>query len=179
MLAPFASVSDYETIIGPSTARTESDLNAMSARIRGYCHWMIWPQAEETITLDGTGTHVLTLPTRYLVEIAELTETQRGTGQTAVTIDPADLEWSETGLVWKSDHSKWTRRARGVTAKITHGYAEVPADIQKLTLDLAVRASTNPMSLRRNQIGMVAQDYATGLYEDELAFLDSTYRRRA
>ena len=72
-LAPFATTDDYATNIGPITARTQLDLDAASDAIREYCGWNIYPQVTETITVDGSGTSVLLLPTMNLTADGEAT----------------------------------------------------------------------------------------------------------
>src|SRR5664279_1332455 len=186
---PFADSADFQECFGVTTTRTDMDLDAASAAIRGYCRWMIWPATTETLILDGPGTDVLMIPTMNLTAITQLIETPRGPSPTPVTLDITKLEWSAAGMVWRTDSvwgpysafggfgGMWTSRARGISITITHGYDDVPAEIRRLTLDLARRSALNPMALSAQQVGLRSESYAgRGILLDEKAMLD-TYRR--
>jgi hypothetical protein len=181
-IEPFASPSDYETAFGASTARTVMDLDAASSVIRGVCRWHIFPAVTETLVMDGPGTPVLMLPTQQLSALTALSETLRGSGETAMALDvDDDVEWSAAGLIWRHDRRCWTSRARGITATVTHGFAMAPHELVRLTLDVAKRAASNPAGLRRSQVGQRAEDYGSPssvpLLLDEMSVLDP-YRRR-
>lgn len=170
---------------GAAPDSVTSALDAASAAVRGYCRWHVYPEVTETLVVDGFGGGVLLLPTLKLSAITALSETQRGVGQSPVALTPAtDLEWSAAGMVWRQNGSCWTRRARGITITITHGYAEVPAEIASIVLDLAKRSVSNPNRLSAMSVGSRSEQYAGsnssrgpgGLFLDEMSRLDP-YRR--
>jgi hypothetical protein len=139
----------------------------------------------ETLVLDGFGGGVLLLPTLNLTAITALTETQRGVGQSPVTLTPAtDLEWSAAGMVWRQDGRCWTRRARGISITITHGLDAPPAAVTQVVLNLAKRSLANPNRVSMMSVGSRSEQYAGsnssrgpgGLYQDEMAELDP-YKR--
>ncbi len=162
-LDPFASPEDYTTAYGATTARTEDDLNAASQAIRDDCGWHIWPLLEDQeITLDGDGTNLIRLRTLKLVGVSSLTERKRGRGQVAETVDPAELDWSEAGLIWHDSGRCWTPRPRGIVVTIDHGYEELPASIKQLTLTLARRAAYNSSGqiVIQRSVGARSESYA-------------------
>lgn len=183
-LPSFAEAGDYVRAFGAYDDRTQMDLDAASAVIRGYCRWNIYPQATEVLVLDGPGSHLLLLPMKHVTAVTALTETPRGVGAVPVTVDVTTLEWSAAGMVWRGDHRYWTSRARGITVTVTSGFVDPPADLVRLTLDYANRAASNPGGLlTSNQVGQRMQQYRAGaggaaFLQDELAVLDS-YRRFA
>lgn len=101
-------------------SRTELLLAGALAAAREYCGWHVTPSKSEEIAVDGPGTPLLVLPTLRLVEIEEIADD-------GLVIAPAELHWSEIGLVRKLDRRCWTGKYRGVTAKITHGFDNIPA----------------------------------------------------
>lgn len=98
---------------------------ATVAEVRAFCGWHIAPEVEETVTVDGPGSSLLVLPTLHLTDLTGVTND----GSTVT-----DPEWSRTGMV---RHCYWTHKFRGVTATMTHGYEEWPADLLAVMADLA------------------------------------------
>src|SRR5690625_3682743 len=45
---------------------------AATQAIRDYCGWHVAPVEEETLTLDGTGTDTLLLPSRLVVDVTSV-----------------------------------------------------------------------------------------------------------
>jgi hypothetical protein len=181
MLPPFATPNDYATNYGTVAARTDMDLFAASQLIRQFAGWQVWPQTTDTWIVDGPGTDVLMLPTKNLVALTALSETLPGAGQQPVALDVTQLEWSATGMVWRTINldywrNMWTSRARGITVTATHGFPEVPMDIARLTLDLARRAALNPAgALVMTRVGTRLESYGkaqtTGLLKEEQEIL--------
>lgn len=114
-------------------SRTTMLLSGALAAARSYCGWHVIGERTVTLTLDGPGSPLLVLPTLRLTDISALTED----GQ---TIDPLTLEWSQLGLVYKAARARWTRRYRGITATITHGFADAP-DFNNAIVSLVDRLS--------------------------------------
>jgi hypothetical protein len=182
MLPPFATPNDYATTYGATLPRTEIDLFAASGVIRQFCGWQVWPQTSDVWTVDGPGTDVLMLPTKNLVDLTAITERKPGPGQAAISLDVTQLEWSASGMVWRTVNldywrNNWTTRARGIVASCTHGYLEVPMEIVKLTLDLAHRSSLNPAGARvLTRVGSRLENFGkaqtTGLLQEEKEILE-------
>lgn len=131
---------------------------AAEAAVRGYCGWHIAPErADDALAVDGSGAQVQPLPTLHLTGVAGVTEVDAD--GVAQTVDLADVQWSEAGYLWRA--TPWTCRLRGLTATITHGYADVPPEVQAVVLDLAESMKGGLGGATRRQVGAVSVQYAT------------------
>lgn len=145
---------------GPVPHGIDRKLMQASAVIRSECGWHVMPGVEETLTVDGSGTTALLLPTMHLTGVLALTERGYGSYYSGpggeylwTTADLAALEWSADGYLrrwWP-----WTNRLRGVTVTIEHGH-EYLEDVVGLAIDLAARAAASPAGEIRFQRGQVA-----------------------
>ena len=157
--------------LAASLTTTEADrLLQAEAAVRDYCGWHIAPErADVEIVVDGSGARVLQLPTLHLTDVTGIVED-------GVTVDLADVQWTEAGYLWRA--SGWTRNLRGVTATVTHGFAEVPAAVQAVVQAVAQRAVQNPGSLVRKQVGPFADTYSqTGFNQSlPIALLEAEKR---
>lgn len=118
--------------------------------IRGYCGWHIAPAVTETVTVDGSGGTIQSLPTLHLTA---LTITNDGR-------PVADPEWSEVGVV----RGNWTSKFRGVEATMTHGYEECPAEVRAVAARLVAAekmAAAGGGSVRVGQVQVTAAKAAT------------------
>lgn len=102
------------------------------ALIRAYCEWHIAPSREETLTLDGTSTNVLMLPSLHVTAVD--TVTNDGTELDADTYD-----WSEAGMIQRRYGARFSCRFRGVEVALTHGYADWPTELETIIDDLEGR----------------------------------------
>jgi hypothetical protein len=122
-----------------------------SGVVRNYCEWSI---SEETVTarvFDADGSRLLLLPTLHLTDVDEVL-----IDGTEVT----DFSWSEMGALCRQ--GRWPVGFRRVTVTFTHGYAEVPAEIQAIVFGLAQRGATVTPGLRTRTVGAVTYQYADG-----------------
>lgn len=171
-LAPFADADQYAAVIGSAPDRAQWDLDGVSAAIRLRAGWHIWPRVTEDITVNGSGGSTLMLPTMKLWDVLACTEQQRGSTD-LTTVDVTTLEWADDGYLRRD--GCWTRRLRGVTVTIDHGYDDVP-DLASLCLDLAARVSAGPAGIVQMSAGMRAQTYARSLTDEDKFTIDA-YRR--
>lgn len=111
------------------------------AQVRAYCGWIVAPSTTETLVSDGDGSGVLLLPTLHLTDLLSLTVD-------GTVVDPATVEWSTAGVVrWPSScwsYGPSTRKLRGISAEVEHGYAEWPLDLAGVLDRLTTRATTDP-----------------------------------
>lgn len=99
---------------------TQRQLDAALAYARNYCGWHVTPgQTEQSLTVDGPGATVLTLPTLALSALTAVTED-------GVELDVDTIDWSARGMLVKTSGLPWTARFRGITVTITHGFATAP-----------------------------------------------------
>lgn len=142
---------------------TDDDLLMQAEQqVRDYCGWHIAPERTETLTLDGSGTSAMLLPTLRLTDLTAVTED-------GVDVDLDTLEWSAAGIIRR--WCAWTCRFRGVAVSITHGYEEVPADVAGVVRDIATRAKSSG-GLKSQTIGPFSETYETDLLSTERAVLD-------
>lgn len=118
--------------LGAADPDTATVLAAALAAARRYCGWTVSPVATVTVTVDGPGGLVLSLPTRNLIAVTAVSE--NGTA-----LDVADLDVSRiTGTVMKYPAARWTARRGGITVTMQHGFTEAEAaDWRRAVLRLA------------------------------------------
>lgn len=117
--------------LSPLFADTDPDtLEAALAMARRYCGWHIAPARTETLVIDGNGGIEIDLPTLHIIDVTKVTNDQQ-----TLNLD-ADLEWSARGILRRRG-GLWTRRFRGITVELTHGFAQLPADLAAVMAALA------------------------------------------
>lgn len=151
------------TELVPDTPVTPEDyLLTAEALVRSYCGWHIAPERDETLTLDGPGGLTLVLPSLHVVDITSIT-------QDGEELDPP-YDWSASGYVfatgaWSLDISwgcaGWTRTPRGIVVELTHGYAEVPAQVTAAVRSLAGRLTTGSVGLTSLTRGPFSESYGS------------------
>ncbi len=99
-LADPADLADY-----PGAPFTQAVVDSAVAALRGDCGWHIAPQTTETLTVNGSPTQTLILPTLYIVGITAIRDVS---ATTPVTL---------TG---------WRMASR---VDLTHGYTDTPAEL--------------------------------------------------
>ncbi|MGE7432762.1 hypothetical protein [Kitasatospora sp. NPDC001175] len=176
-LPPLAQVADLEAAMQRTIDPMQGALaiRRASARVRRYTRQTITFVSQETIILPG-GDRVLRLPDRPLivdannpltvVELADL-------GGVQITcIEGRDYlrlgDELTRGYPWYAPGRLmgWPRRNLGVWAprvQITnsHGYQDVPDDIEDVVLDLATMNLTNPQGLRQEVIDDYSRTFAS------------------
>jgi hypothetical protein len=152
-LLPSEALTGY--LDNPDDAR----IAAVTDSIRGRCGWHIAPSVTDTITVDGTGTRVVALPSLHVTDVDRVTE--RGAS--------VDVEWNTIGLL-RHPH-RWTSRWRAIEVTFTHGYAEVPADLVKVVAEAALRLP-DPGEAEMTKIGPFELASTIGFLPDELEAID-------
>ncbi|QOP64837.1 head-to-tail adaptor [Microbacterium phage Avocadoman] len=158
-MASFATPAELSAYtkgnISPTDGRSQLILNGASEAIRRYAGWNIAPAEDMTVTLDGGG-KVLYLPSLKVNSLD------------AVTIDGvawvsgADYEWSRrTGNVRRRDGSFFPDSWGGIEVTFNSGYAETPADLKSVVLQVSSIALSSPTGATREQAGQVAMEWAT------------------
>lgn len=148
-----ADVEEYtQGKVSASDPRLEALIAGATAAVRGYCGWHIAPSLTETVTLDGPGGDVLTLPTMHLTDLAAVTEA-------GTVLDVATVEWSELGSVRK-ESGCWTERYRGVVVTMTHGHDAAP-DVAQIIIQAVIPALSSPMAATSERAGTFAVTWAT------------------
>lgn len=165
-MAPLATRDDLEVYLGYALPAERADflLDGATGAVRTHCGWHIAESVTETVTLDGSGATILTLPSLHVTAVNSVTE-----DGDAVTV--ADIEWSAAGFLKRS--TAWTSKLRGVVVNLTHGYATTPPEVRDIVLAAAARTSAMPVPVEREQVGDYSVSYAkVSLLSHELNVLD-------
>ncbi len=137
---------------------------AATQAIRDYCGWHVAPVITATLTLDGTGTDTVLLPSRRVVEIG------------AVKLDGTDLgaeefEWSSDGLL-RRRHGCWPERYRSLEVTLEHGFEDMSA-LADVVASIVARVKIDPTGALANQragtqsVGFAAGASGGGLMQSE------------
>lgn len=132
--------------------RVQPLIDGATRAIRRYCGWHIAGEYTETLTLDGPGGSILSMPTLHVKEIVEMTERE-------TVLDVANLEWSVKGMV-RRRHGCWTDRFRGITVELTHGFEDAP-DVVQIIQQVVANAIVSPLGATREQAGQLSVQWAT------------------
>jgi hypothetical protein len=186
-LPPFATMAQMVVYsrgsIDSSDPTAELMLDAVSNLIRRHCGWHIYPSVEFDLVMDGPGGVTLQLPSKYVTDVASITE--NGT-----LTDPTVYAWSQLGEVQRSQaywnngvwFGWWVTGFRSIEAVFTSGYDEAPPELAVMVMSLTARALSSPAGVTREAAGGVSVQYAlssthTGgglaLMENDLATLDA------
>lgn len=150
-MTPLATTTELETHTGLTfdQARSDMALEQVSAAVRNYLRWHLAPSVTETVVVDGSGADVLKLPTLHLTAVTAVTEDSD-------TVELDDVEWTTAGYLKRS--SAWTRKLRGVSVAISHGYTTVPPEVREIVMNAAARGLLTPAG------GVVRDQEAVGDY---------------
>lgn len=98
--------------------------------VRAFCGWHVAPSVTESVTVDGSGGSVQFLPTLHLTALTSISSDG---------VEVTDPEWSAAGMV---RGACWSRKFRGVTATMTHGYDECPPAVLEVVRNLAASSAS-------------------------------------
>lgn len=132
------------------TATDEERLEQAEALVRGYCGWHIAPSREETVTIRARCGRDLFLPSLHVTAVESVTDD----GSLLAVED--DYRWTGSGVLTRG---YWSDTE--VVVEFTHGYAEVPEDVEAVVQAIARRAVDNPGSLVRETEGPFSRTYST------------------
>jgi hypothetical protein len=119
----------YDSLVaGPVSFQAQAD-----QAIRDYCGWHIAPTTTETVTVDGSGLATLFLPSLHVLAVSAVLDAG------VALVQDLDYWLRPGGVLVRSNLVGWTGRLGGVQMEITHGFAEVPADLVGVATDLAGR----------------------------------------
>lgn len=136
---------------------------AALAAARRYCGWIVTPPATETITVDGPGGRVLSLPSMHLTTVSAVVED-------GVTLNVSDLRWSvDRATVYKKSGACWTSAAGAITVTITHGFTTAPdfdVAVAQAAGALEAEAARPDPALLRKKIDDVEFQWSEKLLQD-------------
>jgi len=161
-----ATADDLVDFGGPDRPGLDLALAVASGVVQSACRQRLVYVDQDLVTLVGGGVRLI-LPERPVISVLEV-------------VDTADGTWSWDGRDGLARLSgRWPAT---VAVLYSHGYADVPADLQGVTLTVALRLLDNPSGLRAESVAGYSATYgdAAGisLTASERAVCDR-YRRRA
>jgi hypothetical protein len=139
---------------GLDPAAAELALASASGVVRAYCRWCI-SAADETLTVDGDGSRLVSLPTLYLRGVLEL----RVGG---AVVDPGGYGWSQSGQIHLLG-AGWPPGFRNIDADVMHGYEETPDPVRAAVVASAARQYANPQGLLSRTVGGVSEGFASAI----------------
>lgn len=111
----------------PLTGYDQEAVDAAAALVRNHCGWHIAPSVTEVLTVDGSGSSTLMLPTGRITAVTSVTEH-------GVLVDSDQYDWYPAGYLLGSC---WSVRARAVQVALTHGYDECPPEVRAVVARIA------------------------------------------
>lgn len=130
----------------PGAPFADTVVDAIVARLRREAGWHIAPARIETVTVDGSDTRLLVLPT---LELTNVTEVRDVTVLASPTVVP-DWRAARAGMLRRP--GGWPRGFRSVAADITHGYEDCPPDLLPVIATLC-RLSTTDGEVSQEALG--------------------------
>lgn len=132
---------------------------AALAAARRWCGWAVTPPEEDvTVTVDGPGTKVLSLPSLHVTEVTAVAED-------GVELDVDDLRISRNGQIRKRSGACWTSAYAGVVVTMTHGYTTAPdfdAAVEQAAASLTASASRDAAVKREKIVDVEYEWFADG-----------------
>lgn len=133
-------------------------LEAASELVRRYTGRSFAYTEDEEITLDGTGTDALLLPNPPVEEVSEVAVVDWNDDETLLETTDYRLD-PDAGILWRLHRAWWpyprTWERQSIRIVYTHGYQEVPSDVQQAVRSIAGR------HLDRNTV-LTSTDTPTG-----------------
>ncbi len=143
-MAAFAEPADVAGVLGETIDEDRAGLllELASDAVRGELGQQLTETTETLPVTARDGLLILPeLPVTGLVAI---------TTAAGVLIPSGDYTWTPAGIVSRTDCRPW---AGTVTVTYTHGYQTVPAVARRVTIQVALRAYTNPQQLEQETVG--------------------------
>jgi hypothetical protein len=150
----------------PGAPFTDAAVDAVVARLRREAGWHIAPRRTETVTVDGSDTRLLVLPT---LELTDVTEVRDVTVLAAPVVVP-DWRAARAGMLRRS--GGWPRGYLSVAADITHGYEECPADLLPVIATLC-KLSTSDGEVNQESLGSWSVTLRESLPQDQAETLQA------
>lgn len=157
-LPNFAEPADVQDFakgkLKASEPRVKSALAAVSASMREYAGWHIWPLLKGDVRiLDGDGGRIQPLPTLKLVRLVAV-------NNAGEMLDPDTVDVSSAGLMERTDHAPWTGRMGRLYVTMDHGHKSVPA-LQALCVALVARGLASPLGATQESAGSLSVSWGS------------------
>jgi len=178
MAAPFATVGQLSAYLQREFEASEYDaadqaLAFATAAIRAAIGQTIDETTETSVLIDPSGSGVIVLPQAPVIAIASVEVLGvDGTTWTALTY-PTDYLWNSAGILQRVSAADpetryspfvWPARLGSVRVTYTHGYVDIPLELQSVAVSAAARMFSNPIGVISEQIGQYAVRYEPNLH---------------
>lgn len=139
-------------------------IEAATQAIRDYCGWHVAPPQEDTLTLDGTGTDTILLPSRLVVDVTQV----KIRGE---ELPESSYEWSTIGALRRLN-GVWPNSYRSIEVTLKHGFTDmsVLADVVESIAARVRMDATGAVSTQRagtQQVSFFAGSTGGGLMASE------------
>lgn len=137
------------------TATDADRLLQAEQAVRDYCGWHIAPSRTQTVTLRGTASPNLMLPSLYVTAVTSVTV------DGAPQVEGVDYDVHREGYLSRRGWGWWT--GESIVVVFTHGYdgAAVPPSVTAAVQALAQNAIGNPAALTRKTVGPFTEQYGS------------------
>lgn len=139
-----------EIVPDEDVPRVDMAIKLAAAYVRRVSGQTMTAVDDDEAVFDGNGNHILFLPQRPVTNVSDVT-----VDGTAWEVG-IDYDWSERrGAVHALDRRRWPVGLRNIAVTYSHGYAELPVDLQCLVYGLARRSIENPtgVAIRSETLG--------------------------
>ncbi|OKH70813.1 hypothetical protein EB72_24780 [Mycobacterium sp. SWH-M1] len=133
----------------PATARLLATALAVARR---YCGWHVTGIETTSVTLNGSGSPLLVLPTLRLLDVIFVLEDNIDADLRYVQASPRGLLTKRYGYTGGGVGLLWTSALAGVTVDMTHGFLDAP-DWNSAVLSYIDRASQSVGGGERETVG--------------------------
>ena len=137
---------------------------AATQAIRDYCGWHVAPVQEDTLTLDGTGTDTILLPSRLVVNVVSV----KIRGE---ELPEDSYEWSTIGALRRLN-GVWPTAYRSVEVTLEHGFTNMSV-LADVVGSIASRVRMDPTGVISSQragtqhVGFTSGHSGGGLMQSE------------
>jgi len=171
-MSSLASVAELESWLGrelDDEVAAQQALDIASDTVRTYCGHSISQVLNDTVVLDGTGTHTLILPAAPVNGIDSIEVDGEA-------LEATDYKWSRKGWVRRTDGLLWPTLPGSIEIVYNHGFAVIPKAIVGVVLSLAGRIQDGSSGIKQETIGSYSVTYGDPspvLRANEQAALDA------
>lgn len=156
---PFATEADLEALVGHAvdTTRATLLLDLAEGEVLAAAGVPVYEQLGEVITVHGTGSDTILLPSYPVTAVASVTVD-------GTLVDTDLYTWTRAGVLERVSGA-WTVGRDNVAVTYTHGYpaADIPSEFRLVTLKVAARALENPYGLTQESLGNLSRSWAAGM----------------
>lgn len=122
-------------------------LRGASRRFRGQVGHRVHLVEDDVVVLDGNGRESLLLPVWPTTAVDEVLL------DGVALVEGSDYSWSEAGILRRLGCLLWPDRLRCLQVTYSHGWAEIPEDIQEVVLERAEAGFTIPVGVQSKAVG--------------------------